>query len=157
MIVSTRESQKTRERVLHLGISQISGGSKTSVGGYFEPEPEDECSAQFDVATTVPGPGSELAHGYGIYSQLLYGLLQGRAHRRPFHVPVQERADSKLLPSQCLMTLKEYLMDYSSEETRRVGEALIEKEIGSIPKEKVRQIVRDNLVKIEQGVRDFRF
>ena len=55
------------------------------------------------------------------------------------------------------MTLKEYLMDYSSEETRRIGEALIEKEIGSIPKEKVRQIVRDNLVKIEQGVRDFRF
>ena len=50
MIVSTRESQKTRERVLHLGISQISGGSKTSVGGYYEPEPEEECSAQFDVS-----------------------------------------------------------------------------------------------------------
>ena len=56
-----------------------------------------------------------------------------------------------------LMTLKEYLMDYSSQETRRIGEALIEKEIGSIPKEKVQQIVRDNLAKIEQGVRDFRF
>lgn len=50
MIVSTRESKKTRERVLHLGISQISGGSKTSVGGYYEPEPEEDSSAQFDVS-----------------------------------------------------------------------------------------------------------
>lgn len=52
MIVSTRESQKCRERVLHLGISQISGGSKTSVGGYAEPEPDEESSAQFDVSDT---------------------------------------------------------------------------------------------------------
>ena len=56
-----------------------------------------------------------------------------------------------------LMTLKEYLVDYGSEETRRIGEALIESEIGNIPKEKVREIVRENLVKIEQGIRDFRF
>ena len=55
------------------------------------------------------------------------------------------------------MTLKEYLVDYGSEETRRIGEALIESEIGNIPKEKVREIVRENLVKIEQGIRDFRF
>src|SRR5699024_6430691 len=52
MIISTRESQKVRERVLHLGISQISGGSRTSVGGYCEPEPEDERSEQFDVIDT---------------------------------------------------------------------------------------------------------
>ena len=56
-----------------------------------------------------------------------------------------------------LMTLKEYLVDYGSEETRRIGEALIESEIGNIPKEKVREIVRENLVKIEHGIRDFRF
>jgi 2-iminoacetate synthase len=52
MIVSTRESQKCREKVLHLGISQISGGSKTSVGGYYEPEPDDDKSEQFDVSDT---------------------------------------------------------------------------------------------------------
>ena len=52
MIISTRENQITRERVLHLGISQISGGSRTSVGGYYEPEPEDEKSEQFDVSDT---------------------------------------------------------------------------------------------------------
>ena len=56
-----------------------------------------------------------------------------------------------------LMTLKEYLMDYASEDTRRIGEVLIEQEIGNIPKEKVQQIVRDNLIKIENGIRDFRF
>ena len=50
MIVSTRESQACRERVLHLGVSQISGGSRTSVGGYVEPEAEDDNSAQFDVS-----------------------------------------------------------------------------------------------------------
>ena len=50
MIVSTRESPKARERVLHLGVSQISGGSRTSVGGYVSPEPEEENSAQFDVS-----------------------------------------------------------------------------------------------------------
>ena len=50
MIISTRESKQCRERVLHLGVSQISGGSRTSVGGYCEPEPEDAKSEQFDVS-----------------------------------------------------------------------------------------------------------
>lgn len=56
-----------------------------------------------------------------------------------------------------LMTLKEYLMDYASEDTRRIGEVLIEQEIGNIPKEKVQQIVRERLIQIESGIRDFRF
>lgn len=56
-----------------------------------------------------------------------------------------------------LMTLKEYLMDYASEDTRRIGEVLIEREIGNIPKEKVQQIVRERLIQIESGIRDFRF
>lgn len=55
------------------------------------------------------------------------------------------------------MTLKEFLLDYASEDTRAIGEAMIEREIGNIPKEKVQQIVRERLVKIEAGDRDFRF
>ena len=158
MIVSTRESQKTRERVLHLGISQISGGSKTSVGGYFEPEPEDECSAQFDVSdnrTLDQVVNWLMGMGY-IPSFCTACYREGRTGDRFMSLCKSGQIQNCCHPN-ALMTLKEYLMDYSSEETRRIGEALIEKEIGSIPKEKVRQIVRDNLVKIEQGVRDFRF
>ena len=158
MIVSTRESQKTRERVLHLGISQISGGSKTSVGGYFEPEPEEECSAQFDVSdnrTLDQVVNWRMGMGY-IPSFCTACYREGRTGDRFMSLCKSGQIQNCCHPN-ALMTLKEYLMDYSSEETRRIGEALIEKEIGSIPKEKVQQIVRDNLAKIEQGIRDFRF
>ena len=158
MIVSTRESQKTRERVLHLGISQISGGSKTSVGGYFEPEPEEECSAQFDVSdnrTLDQVVNWLMGMGY-IPSFCTACYREGRTGDRFMSLCKSGQIQNCCHPN-ALMTLKEYLMDYSSEETRRIGETLIEKEIGSIPKEKVQQIVRDNLAKIEQGVRDFRF
>lgn len=158
MIVSTRESQKTRERVLHLGISQISGGSKTSVGGYFEPEPEEECSAQFDVSdnrTLDQVVNWLMGMGY-IPSFCTACYREGRTGDRFMSLCKSGQIQNCCHPN-ALMTLKEYLMDYSSEETRRIGEALIEKEIGSIPKEKVQQIVRDNLAKIEQGIRDFRF
>ena len=102
MIISTRENQAVRERALHLGISQISGGSRTSVGGYCEPEPEDERSEQFDVIDTRTL--DEVVHwpyGNGLYPQLLHRLLPGRPHRRPLHVPLQERADPELLSPQC--------------------------------------------------------
>ena len=158
MILSTRENQKTRERVLHLGISQISGGSKTSVGGYYEPEPEEECSAQFDVSdnrTLDQVVGWLMGMGY-IPSFCTACYREGRTGDRFMSLCKSGQIQNCCHPN-ALMTLKEYLVDYGSEETRRIGEALIEKEIGNIPKEKVRQIVRENLAKIEQGVRDFRF
>ena len=158
MIVSTRESQACRERVLHLGVSQISGGSRTSVGGYVEPEAEDDNSAQFDVSDnrSLDEVVNWLMHLGYIPSFCTACYREGRTGDRFMSLCKSGQIQNCCHPN-ALMTLKEYLMDYSSEETRRVGEALIEKEIGSIPKEKVRQIVRDNLVKIEQGVRDFRF
>ena len=158
MILSTRENQKTRERVLHLGISQISGGSQTSVGGYYEPEPEEECSAQFDVSdnrTLDQVVGWLMGMGY-IPSFCTACYREGRTGDRFMSLCKSGQIQNCCHPN-ALMTLKEYLVDYGSEETRRIGEALIEKEIGNIPKEKVRQIVRENLAKIEQGVRDFRF
>ena len=158
MIVSTRESQKCRERVLHLGISQISGGSKTSVGGYAEPEPAEENSAQFDVSDTRTLDEVLcwlMKMGY-IPSFCTACYREGRTGDR-----FMELCKSKQIQNCChpnaLMTLKEYLVDYASPETKQVGLELIKKELFNIPKEKVREVVVDRLEKIEHGERDFRF
>ena len=159
MIVSTRESQKVRERVLHLGISQVSGGSKTSVGGYAEPEPEDENSAQFDVTDQryldeVVKWLMEL--GY-IPSFCTACYREGRTGDRFMSLCKSGQIQNCCHPN-ALMTLQEYLVDYASPETRKIGEALIEKEIANVPKEKVREIVVENLKLIrEDNRRDFRF
>ena len=102
MIISTRESQRCRERVLHLGISQISGGFPNHrVGGYCEPEPEDENSEQFDVIDqrTLDEVVNWLMQ-LGYIPSLLHRLLPRRPHRRPLHESVQERPDPELLPSE---------------------------------------------------------
>lgn len=155
MIVSTRESKACRERVLHLGISQISGGSRTSVGGYAEPLPE---TSQFDVSDNRTL--DEVVHwlmdlGY-IPSFCTACYREGRTGDRFMSLCKSGQIQNCCHPN-ALMTLKEYLMDYAKPDTRKVGEALIEKEIGSIPKENVREIVRKRLKLIENGERDFRF
>lgn len=158
MIISTRESAKCRERVLHLGISQISGGSKTSVGGYAEAEPEEECSQQFDVSDTRTLDDVVkwlMQLGY-IPSFCTACYREGRTGDRFMSLCKSGQIQNCCLPN-ALMTLKEYLTDYASDETRKIGLELIEKEIPSIPKEKVRGIVTDYLKKIENGSRDFRF
>ena len=158
MIVSTRESQASRERVLHLGISQISGGSKTSVGGYAEPEPEEENSSQFDVSDTRTLDEVIywlMSMGY-IPSFCTACYREGRTGDR-----FMELCKSKQIQNCChpnaLMTLKEYLVDYASEPTKKLGMELIKKELHNIPKEKVREVVVERLDKIEHGERDFRF
>ena len=102
MIISTRENQKCRERVLHLGISQISGGSRTSVGGYVEPEPEDESSEQFEVSDnrTLDEVVNWLM-GMGYVPSFCTACLPGGKDRRPVHVPLQIRTDPELLSPQC--------------------------------------------------------
>ena len=158
MIISTRESQKCRERVLHLGISQISGGSRTSVGGYVEPEPEDESSEQFEVSdkrSLDEVVNWLMGMGY-IPSFCTACYREGRTGDRFMSLCKAGQIHTCCLPN-ALMTLKEYLMDYASEDTRQKGLALIEKELATIPKEKVRDIVKERLVKIEEGDRDFRF
>lgn len=156
MIVSTRESQKCRERVLHLGISQISGGSRTSVGGYATPE--DENSAQFDVSDTRSL--DEVVHwlmdlGY-IPSFCTACYREGRTGDRFMSLCKSGQIQNCCHPN-ALMTLKEYLMDYASEGTRQVGEALIQKELNQIPKEAVRKVTAEHLNAIANGQRDFRF
>ncbi|RDU25096.1 [FeFe] hydrogenase H-cluster radical SAM maturase HydG [Anaerosacchariphilus polymeriproducens] len=158
MIVSTRESQKCRERLLKLGVSQLSGGSKTSVGGYAEPELEEENSQQFDVSDTrtldeVIDWLISMGH---IPSFCTACYREGRTGDR-FMSLLKSGQIANCCQPNALMTLKEYLVDYASEETKEKGEQLILKEIEKVPSEKVKAIVKENLVKISQGKRDFRF
>ncbi len=159
MIISTRESQKCRERVLHLGVSQISGGSKTSVGGYAEPEPEEDKSEQFDVSDTrtldeIVKWLMELGY-FPSFCTACY--REGRTGDRFMSLCKSGQIQNCCQPN-ALMTLKEYLMDYASPETKKIGEKLISEVINHIPNEKVRKIVIDNLKAIEEdNRRDFRF
>ena len=158
MIVSTRESQESRERVLSLGVSQISGGSSTSVGGYYEKEAEEDNSAQFDVSDnrTLDEIVKWLMDLGYIPSFCTACYREGRTGDRFMSLCKSGQIQNCCLPN-ALMTLKEYLIDYAAPETKEIGESLILEEIKSIPKEKIQEIVRKNLVEIEKGNRDFRF
>ncbi len=158
MIISTRESKAVREKVIRLGVSQISGASKTSVGGYSEPEPEEENSAQFDVSDqrTLDEVVKWLMELGYIPSFCTACYREGRTGDRFMSLCKSGQIANCCHPN-ALMTLKEFLMDYASTETREIGEALIAAEVNNIPKEKVREICRDHLEKIEHGIRDFRF
>lgn len=159
MIISTRESQSVREKVLGLGVSQISGASRTSVGGYVEPEEEDENSAQFDVSDQrsldeVVRWLMEL--GY-IPSFCTACYREGRTGDRFMSLCKNGQIQNCCHPN-ALMTLEEYLMDYASEETKEIGEKLIEKELLKIPNEKVRKIATEHIADIaNNNKRDFRF
>ncbi len=158
MIMSTRESQAMRARALHLGISQISGASKTSVGGYDEPEAEEDNSAQFEVDDnrTLDEVVRWLMDMDYIPSFCTACYREGRTGDRFMSLCKSGQILNCCHPN-ALMTLKEYLVDYASPKTREIGEALIAKELNNIPKDKVRQIASDYIKEIEHGKRDFRF
>ncbi len=158
MIISTRESQEVRERVLSLGVSQISGGSKTSVGGYFNPMPEDENSAQFDISDRRPL--DEVMRwlidlGY-IPSFCTACYRKGRTGERFMEICKNEQIHNFCHPN-ALMTLKEYIEDYASPETRKAGEELIQKELKLFNDKKLEEDLEDKLSKIHNGERDFRY
>ncbi len=158
MIISTRESQSCRERVLHLGISQISGGSRTSVGGYADNKPEDQDSAQFEVSDTRTLDEVVcwlMKLGY-IPSFCTACYREGRTGDRFMSLCKSGQILNCCHPN-ALMTLKEYLEDYASEQTKAIGEALITKELQKIPRDKTREIATDRIKRIAQGERDFRF
>ena len=158
MIVSTRESKACREKVLHLGISQISGGSRTSVGGYVEPEEDEDKSEQFDVEDkrSLDDVVKWLMEMEYIPSFCTACYREGRTGDRFMSLCKKGQIQNCCLPN-ALMTLQEYLEDYASPETKAIGEKLIGKNIGTIPNDKVREIVEENLENIKGGKRDFRF
>lgn len=159
MIISTRESQKCRERVLNLGVSQISGASKTSVGGYAHPEQEsEEETAQFDVEDRrsldeIVKWLMEL--GY-VPSFCTACYREGRVGDRFMEICKEQKIHNFCHPN-AIMTLEEYLEDYASPETRKVGEELIDKELKTLGNNKLKCAVEENLDKIKHGERDFRF
>lgn len=159
MIISTRESQKCRERVLNLGVSQISGASKTSVGGYAHPEQEsEEETAQFDVEDRrsldeIVKWLMEL--GY-VPSFCTACYREGRVGDRFMEICKEQKIHNFCHPN-AIMTLEEYLEDYASPETRKVGEELIGKELKTLGNNKLKCAVEENLEKIKHGERDFRF
>lgn len=159
MIISTRESQEVREKVLPLGVSQISGASRTSVGGYAEPETKEEVtSEQFDVSdqrTLDEVVNWLIKLGY-IPSFCTACYREGRTGDRFMELCKNMQILNCCHPN-ALMTLKEYLEDYASEETRKIGMELIEKELENIPNPKVKKTASDHIHDIAEGKRDFRF
>ena len=159
MIISTRESQVVREKVLPLGVSQISGASRTSVGGYDKPETEDEVtSAQFDVSDqrTLDEIVNWLMNMGDIPSFCTACYRAGRTGDR-FMSLCKSKQISNCCHPNALMTLMEYLQDYASPETKKVGLELIQKELENIPSEKVKRLTEEHLADIVNGQRDFRF
>lgn len=158
MIVSTRESQETREKVLQLGISQISGGSKTSVGGYVEEEKEEDNSAQFDVSDTrtldeIVNWLMQMSH---IPSFCTACYREGRTGDR-FMTLLKNKQIINCCHPNALMTLKEYLEDYASPETKQLGDTLIYQELEKIENPVVKEKAREYIEHIHEGKRDFRF
>ena len=158
MIISTRESQKVREKVLELGISQISGGSRTSVGGYAEEEAEDESSAQFDVADhrTLDQVVKWLMDLGYVPSFCTACYREGRTGDRFMSLCKAGQIHNCCLPN-ALMTLKEYLEDYASPETKAAGEKVIAEQLQNIPTLPARAVGGQHPTESEQGQRDFRF
>ena len=159
MIISTRESKRVRERVLELGISQISGGSKTSVGGYDEPETEeDTTSAQFDISDnrTLDEVVKWLCELNYIPSFCTACYREGRTGDRFMQLCKSGQISNCCHPN-ALMTLKEYSQDYAGDDTKLKADNLIMKELDNITSDKVRKICQERLTMIEDGKRDFRF
>ena len=153
MIISTRESKNCREKALHLGISQISGASKTSVGGYASgSEEESKNTSQFDLSDnrTLDEIVNWLMECGHIPSFCTACYRAGRTGDR-----FMELCKSKQIQNCChpnaLLTLKEYLEDYASKETKELGERIIEKEINNVPNEKTIEILVQYLKKIADG------
>ena len=157
MIISTRESEKSREKLLELGISQMSGGSRTSVGGYVTPETENENSAQFDIADhrsldEVVGWLLDLDH---IPSFCTACYREGRTGDRFMTLLKNGQISNCCLPN-ALITLKEYLNDYASPSTRAKGEAMVKRLLADVPSERVRARAGEYVSRIDDGERDFR-
>jgi 2-iminoacetate synthase len=158
MIISTRESEQVRERVLSLGVSQISGGSSTSVGGYAEKEKAEDNTAQFDVIDNRSLDEIVdwlLRIGY-VPSFCTACYRQGRTGDR-FMKLVKSGQIANTCEANSLLTLKEYLEDYASANTKANGETVINEQLKHIPNQKVSEKTYEYLQQISEGNRDFRF
>ena len=158
MIISTRENSKMRARALELGVSQISGGSKTSVGGYADNTEDEEDSAQFDVVDrrTLDEVINWLIDLGFIPSFCTACYREGRVGTRFMDICKDLEIHHCCTPN-ALITLKEYSEDYASKDTKEKAEKLIKEELQNIQNEKIKSVLMNNIKEIEKGERDFRF
>ena len=158
MIISTRESKESRKELLKLGITQLSGGSCTGVGGYADSDEDEEDTQQFNVDDTrsLDTIMHDLCKDGYIPSFCTACYRSGRTGDR-FMKLAKTGEISNVCQPNALMTLKEYIMDYASEETKKYANDLIEKEIQNIKDEKIKNTVKARLKLIENGDRDFKF
>lgn len=158
MIISTRESQKSREKVLELGISQISGGSRTSVGGYAVEETPEENSSQFDISDnrTLDEIVSWLLK-LGYIPSFCTACYRERRTGDRFMSLVKTGQIANCCSPNALMTLQEYLEDYASPETKALGTKMIREQMEKIPNPAIKKRAIENLKYIGEGKRDFRF
>ena len=158
MIISTRESEEVRSKALRCGISQVSGGSRTSVGGYTEKErPHD--TEQFDVSDqrSLDEVVHWLIDNGHIPSFCTACYREGRTGDRFMSLCKSGQILNCCHPN-ALMTLAEYLVDYASDETKKAGFEMIDRELERIPKQKVKDIAKQNIEDIKNSNRrDFRF
>lgn len=160
MIISTRENETCRDKVMGLGISQISGGSRTSVGGYagYSPEERPHDTEQFNVSDqrTLDEVVKWLMEKGYIPSFCTACYREGRTGDRFMALCKVGQIQNCCHPN-ALLTLQEYLTDYATEETQKIGEALIDREILNVPDPKRREKALSYLARIRNGERDFRF
>ena len=158
LIISTRESPAVRAKVLDLGVSQLSGGSRTSVGGYSDNTDTNNDSAQFDISDnrTLDEVVNWLISTNHIPSFCTACYRQGRTGDR-FMSLVKTGQIANCCGPNALLTLGEYLNDYASDATRKAGFELIKQQVATIPHEKVKAMTCRYLDRINNGERDFNF
>lgn len=156
MIISTRESADIRGKALHLGISQISGGSRTSVGGYCEEDESDTAQFETNDTRSLDEVIAWLIDMGYLPSFCTACYRAGRTGDRFMSFCKKGKIHACCTPN-AIMTTKEYLVDYASPETRAKGEALIRQSLELIDNPKTRRIAEQHLADIEHGERDFRF
>ncbi len=154
MILSTRETEELRNEAINYGISQFSAGSSTGVGGYKERE-EERSAPQFDVAdnrTPLEVIKSLLAQGY-VPSYCTACYRSGRTGDRFMQLAKSGNIHNVCSPN-ALMTLMEYVEDFGDNELKIMSKELIYKEADKLENKKIKDLLLENLKKIEGGERD---
>lgn len=157
IIVSTREKESVRSQALHVGVSQVSGGSKTTVGGYAS-STDAKDSAQFEVSDqrSLDDVVAWLLEQGHVPSFCTACYREGRTGDRFMQLCKSGQIANCCAPN-ALMTLQEYAEDYASDITKNIASTVINEEVKHIPHDKVRDITTERLGKIRGGERDFRF
>jgi 2-iminoacetate synthase len=160
MILSTREPKGYRDEVIALGISQVSAGSCTGVGGYANAQKlgYDEQKPQFEVEDhrTPEELLKDLMHEGYIPSYCTACYREGRTGDR-FMRLAKTGQIGNVCQANAILTLQEYLEDYGDDEMRELGAKVISREIAAIPNDRVREKAGEYIEKIKAGERDFRF